>query len=96
MREMVVLLQGLLLGIGMAAPNAVGGRFDLKDRVFLRFALSGVPFLLAAALVRKNQTQDRCDLGFAFEQLPVMLEKTLVTFIRQSELAGRLPGREGA
>lgn len=76
-------------GIGMAAPVAIGDRFDLKDQVFLRFALSGVPFLLAATLVRKNQTEDRCELGFAFEQLPVILEKALVTFIRQSELAGR-------
>ena len=76
-------------GVGMSAPAALGGRFNLKERFFLRFALSGVPFLLAAALVRKNQTEDRCDLGFAFEQLPVILEKTLVTFIRQSELAGR-------
>ncbi len=76
-------------GVGIAAPLAVGGRFDLKDRLFLRFTLSGVPFLLAAALVRKKQIEDRYDLGFAFELLPVILEKALVTYIRQSELAGR-------
>ncbi len=73
----------------MAVPVSVGVRLELKDRFFLRFILSEVPFLLAASLVRKSPSEERFDLGFAFERLPTILEKTLVAYIRQSELAGR-------